>query len=115
MNNSFLSVEPEPLAEISPRLREEESRILRIVEAIKEIKSSNAWSTLKTELFDSLVNVLEKDIASEARKEDAEVRKLNRLSGQLEWAEKYSDLSKLENKYMQQLSNIRLKLNGKSD
>lgn len=114
MNNSFFSVEPE-VVDVSPKLREEEARVLRIVEAIRGVQDSVAWSTLKTELFDSLVNVLEKDIATEARKTETDVRKLNRLSGKLEWAEKYSDLSKLENRYMQELSNIRLKLNGKSE
>lgn len=114
MNNSFFSLEPEekPI-DLSVRVREEEAKTLRIVQAIKDVSSSDAWSTLKEELFDSLVNVLERELKTEARKEEADVRKLARLSGQLEWAEKYADLSKLENRYMQQLSNIRLKLNGK--
>ncbi len=115
MNNSFLSIEPEPIEDVSPRLREEEGRTLRIVEAIQQVNKSEAWRTLKEELFDSLVNVLERELKTEARKEEADVRKLSRISGNLEWAEKYADLSKLENRYMQQLTNIRLKLNGKNN
>lgn len=116
MNNSLLAIEPEEKApDLSPRLREEEAKTLRIVEAIKAVQETAAWGTLKEELFDSLVNVLERELKTEARKDNADTGKLGRISGQLEWAEKFADLSKLSNRYMQQLSNIRLKLNGKTD
>ncbi len=113
--NNYFSLEPEKAPDLLPRIREEEAKTLRIVEAIQAVEGSAAWRTLKDELFDGLVNVLERELKTEARKEDADVRKLNRLSGQLEWADKYADLTKLSNRYMQQLSNIRLKLNGKND
>lgn len=91
----------------------EEARVVRIIEAIQGVQDSKEWSTLKTEVFDSLVNVLEKDLKTEAKKEDPDPKKLNRLSGELKWAEKYSDLTKLEISYRTQLQGIRKHIHGK--
>lgn len=99
--------------DLGPRLQAEEARLLRISEAIQGIGQSKEWSTLKTEIFDTLVNVLEKDLKTEAEKMDCDPSKLNRITGKLEWARKYSDLSKLGNEYRVQLSNVRRNLNGK--
>ena len=117
MNLSQVQVdlEPSPREDLGPRLQAEEARLLRIIEAIQGIVQSKEWSTLKTELFDSLVNVLEKDLRTEAKKENPDPNKLTRLSGEIKWAERYSDLTKLENSYRVQLQNCRLKLHGKSE
>jgi hypothetical protein len=88
--------------------------LLRILEAIKDVQENRSWSTLKTEIFDSLVNTLEKDIRIEARKEEPSPTKLNRLAGELKWAERYSDLYKLEQKHRVELQNVRIKLYGKT-
>lgn len=94
-------------------LQAEEARLLRIIEAIQGINQSKEWSSLKTEVFDNLVNVLEKDLKTEAEKPDCSPSKLNRITGKLEWARKYADLTRLENEYRVQLTNTRLKLHGK--
>ena len=101
--------------DITPKYRAEEARLLKIIEALQEVEQSKGWSTLKTEVFDTLVNVLEKDIRNEARKGTPDPNRLNRLTGEIEWAERYSDLGKLGNRYREQLQAVRIKLNVKSD
>lgn len=91
----------------------EEARLVRIIEAIQGLRSSKEWSTLKTEVFESLATVLEKDLKTEAKKEDPDPKKLNRLAGELKWADKFADLGKLETSYRLQLQNVRQQLNGK--
>lgn len=120
MNNSKLVLDTFSLAEdkedeIKTKLRTEEARILRIVEALREIQQTKEWATLKADILDNLVNVLEKNLREEAKKEDPSSNKLNRLAGELKWAERYSDLAKLENNYLVQLKNIRIKLYGKEN
>lgn len=115
MNLSQVQV---PLSEdsnenLAQRYKTEEARLVRIIEAIQGIESSKEWSTLKTEVFDNLANIIEKDLKTEAKKEDPDPKKLNRLSGELKWAEKFSDLQKLETSYRLQLLNVR-KQNGKN-
>lgn len=115
MNLSQLESPQEPSVPTDERLKSEEARLIRIIEAVQTIEDSKEWSTLKTEMFDSLVNVLEKDLRSEAKKEDPSPLKLNRLTGELKWAEKYADLGKLANTYKVQLQRIRIQLYGKTD
>ena len=111
MNNSQTTIENEP----DERLTSEEAKTVRIIEALRDVQQSKGWNVLKETVFDRVASVLEKDIRSEVMSENLDPMKLNRLSGELKWAERYSDLSKLENHYKIQLNNIRLKLYGKKD
>lgn len=111
MNNSQV-IDSQPSEDVSPKLRAEEARLLRIVEALQAIQSSKEWSSLKTEVFDNLVNVLDKDLRTEAERSDPSSNKLNRIMGKLEWARRYSDLSKFENEKRVELQNVRIQLYG---
>lgn len=117
MNLSQVEVDltPDPQEDLGPRLQAEEARLLKIIEALQGIVQSKEWSTLKTEVFDNLVNVLEKDLKTEAEKVDCNPMKLNRITGELTWAKKYANLEKLEAAYRVQLQNVRLKLHGKPE
>lgn len=118
MNNSKLAVDfteitLEEKADITPILRERETKLTKIINAIQGIANTDEWSTLKTEVFDGLARTLGNDIQREARKDSPDTLKLNRLAGQLKWAEKFSDLSKLENVFRTELTNIKKQLYGK--
>lgn len=115
MNNSQIRIDSVHInqEEIAQRLNSEEARLLRIIEALQTVNSSKEWSSLKTEVFDNLVNVLEKDLRTEAEKTDPSPNKLNRIMGKLEWARRFSDLQKFENEKRIELQNVRLNLYGK--
>ncbi len=117
MNNSKLAIDSISLTQDvevdrTPQLKNREGQLIKIIEAIESVGKSEAWSTLKTEVFDSIVNILEREIKDEAKKESPDTLKLNRLAGQLKWAEKYSDLSKLGGVFRQELIGLRKTLNG---
>lgn len=115
MNNSFLSLENvSQEVDRTPFLRERESELIVILEAIKGVKKSKDWSTLKTTLFDSLAENLSNQIFSEAKKETPDTHKLNRLAGELKWAERYSNLDTLEQSQRLELTQIRKILYGKT-
>lgn len=107
------SLNLETPVDTSPIIREREGKLVKMIEAIDAISQSKEWTVLKEEVFDSLVTTLNKQISAEARKENPDTLKLNRLAGQLKWAEKYSDLRKLESLFRTELTNIREQLNGK--
>lgn len=120
MNNSFFEIEQANLSgqdavpeTVIERMKEREGQLLRILEAIAEVRDSKGWSTLTVEVFGSLVQSLERKLMGEAKEGSPDTQKLSRLAGQLEWAERYADLDKLEGVFRQELSNIRLKY-GKS-
>lgn len=119
MNNSRLVIEPtlsdKPKEDVQEKLREREQKLVHIIEAIQALAQSKDWGSLKTEVFDGLTRSLKSRLYDEAKKESPDTGKLNRITGQLIWAEKYSDLSKLESQYRVELTRIRQHLHGKTD
>lgn len=120
MNNSKLvidsidlSVEEKP--DTTEFLREKERKDSRIIEALQEVQKTKGWSSLKEEIFDPLVATLERELAAEGKKEKPDTLKLNRIAGQLKWAEKYADLSKLESVFRVELTNVKKMLYGKNE
>lgn len=117
MNNSRLAIEHVSLTLEEPvdrttDLTTEEAKLVQIIGALNTITQTKEWSTLKTAVFDPLVGTLEKELTIEGKKEAPDTLKLNRLAGQLKWAEKYADLDKLTQIFREQLTNIRKKLHG---
>ncbi len=115
MNNSKFVIEnislsqEEPI-DREPVLRERESELIKILDAIRKVASTDEWHTLKVQLFDSFSENLVRQIQEEARKENPNPLRLRYLSGQLNWAEKFSDLQKLEQQFRVEIINIRSQL-----
>ena len=118
MNNSKLAIESisfqEEKVDNTPIFREREGELITIIEALQGVQKSKEWSTLKIKVFDSLTETLSKELHVEAKKESPDTLKLNRLAGQMKWAEKFSDLKKLEDIFRLELAQIRKQLHGKT-
>lgn len=117
MNNSKLVMEFEALVErenerasdeLATKYKEREAQVIKILEAIAELKKSNAWNTLQELLFSDLASNLEKELAREAEKANPSTLQLNRITGQLTWARRYADLSALEETHKKELQGLRL-------
>lgn len=120
MNNSKLVIDSVPLTseepvDYTPQLREKESETIKIIDALQKLQQTKEWHILKETIFEGLTETLNKAITTEARQENPDTLKLNRLAGQLKWAERYSNLEKLEALYRTDLTNIRSKLYGQKE
>lgn len=120
MNNSFIAsdnLETISQEEIdrTPYLRNKEGEMVKVIEALQRISVSSDWSTLKTNIFDGVVEQLERDILNEAKEDRPDTQKLASLKGQYVWAKKYADLESLAKAFKVELTGIRqiLKNNGK--
>lgn len=115
MNNSKIAIESVPVIDSDKRpwLHQREGELVKIIEAIGGVTSSAEWSSLKTLVFDGLVERLRKDLFTEARKDEPNVLALARINGQYTWAKKYADLTKLADSFRLELTNIRQQLYGK--
>lgn len=113
MNNSRIRLEESD--DTLARLRTEESRIVRIIEALDEVISSAGWKTLKTEVFDGVSEALEKRLKAEANKKVIDVPECNQLQGQLVWARKFSKMEDLREFFKTQLTNFRKQIHDKSN
>lgn len=112
MNNSRIaldnvSLELEEKADNTPSLRERESKLVRIIEALTKVSESREWKELKSLLFDNLLESLEKRLRLEVDKDIINLAEVQFLKGQIRWAKNYSDLEKLADENRKELSNIR--------
>lgn len=111
MNNSKIALDNFSIEEQEndrlPELRKREVELVRTIEAINVVADSEAWSTLKELLFDSLEQSLERRLKSESEKSELNSAEIYRLQGQLVWAKKYGDFKKLCDFFRLELSNIR--------
>lgn len=109
MNNSFIV---ERAAEVpKEHLHSIEGELVKIIEAVKEIESTNAWSTLKALVFDQVTDNLEKRLRLEANRPELNAPDMYRLQGQLVWARRYSNLDTLLEAKRLELTNVRRQLN----
>lgn len=94
------------------KLQTEEAKCVRILEALDEVEHTQGWKVLTADVFDGLCARLVREIQTEAREDDPDPKKLNRLSGELRLAEKYADLKKMGQPYRLTLQGIRNQLHG---
>lgn len=111
MNNDLFTEDIEPEV-VSPILRERQSELVRIIESLQVISSSEPWQVLKSLVFDKVVEQLEKRLKLETAKKPIDTDEIHRLNGQLIWAKRYADFNKLIDVYRLELENIRSKLNA---
>ncbi len=117
MNNSFIAQNNITLEEtdVTPRLRERESELVKIIKAIEGIEQSAEWQILKEKVFDGVVDSLLRQRDNEVEKKPLNGPMIHSLNGQLAWAKKYSNLSKLADIYKLELRKIKEQLNAKND
>ncbi len=89
-------------------IRERDAHLVRLIEAIQEVQSTNAWSTLKEE-FDGEIARLNRFLLAESKKKEVDLPEIYRLQGRIESAKKYS-LEKLFEDSMTERETIRRKL-----
>ena len=117
MNNSFIAQQNLTLEENdrTPRLRERESELVKIIGAIEKIDQSAEWQILKEKVFDGVVESLLKQRETEVEKKPLNGPMIHSLNGQLAWAKKYSNLLRLADIYKLELRKIKEQLNVKND
>ncbi len=114
MNNALLADLEEKVDHHKDDLQIKHTELVNLIAIIERIAESNDWQALKRLLFDSLVGALERRIMVETTKSVIDTTELYRLNGQLTWAKRYADLSKLAGVYRVELANIKKQLKTKA-
>lgn len=70
-------------------LQERNAHLVRLIEAIQDVQSTSAWSTLKEE-FDGEVARLNRLLLRESKEKELKQPEIYRLQGRIESAKKYS-------------------------
>lgn len=92
------------------RLRAREAELVSIIEAARALSLSNEWSTLKTYVFDGMVERLERQLKEQASNDVVDTSELYRLQGQIRWAKRFADLQVLSNEFRTELTSVRAQL-----
>lgn len=117
MNNSFIAIQNVSLELDKPvdntvLFRQKETELIAIIEAINKVVENSDWQLLEDKIFSGVVASLESRLKTEIKKKPLNGPMIHSLNGQIEWAEKYTNLSKLADIYKLELINVRNKLNG---
>ena len=115
MNNSNIIVNNLEKDEKILFLQKQQGELAQIIEAINQVETNESWQKLKKLLLDEIVTNLEKQLASEAAKDEIILPNIYKLQGELKWAKRYSDLKKLSEAKRQQIENIRQQLKGDAE
>ena len=117
MNNSKLieTLNDEEVLDLKPMLRQKETELVEIIQALNNLASSPDWKVLQEKIFDGVVETLKRQRDVEVEKKPLNGPIIHSLNGQLAWAKKYSNLAHLADIYKLELSNIRSKLNASSE
>ena len=118
MNNSRLVIEQATLAEDEgfnriPWLQEKRASLTRSIEALQKVANLRDWTVLRDEMFDGVVESLERELRTESLKKDLDNSKIHSLQGQLVWARKYTDLKSLADGLKVELKRIKKLLHGR--
>jgi len=120
MNNSFIAIENvslelDDVVDNTAQLRQKETDIIAIIEAINRLMENKDWLILKEKIFDGVVENLLRLRNTEVEKKPLNGPVIHSLNGQLSWAKKYSNLDSLAIIYKQDLTKIRKLLYGKDN
>lgn len=109
MNNSQISfenaLELETQVDNQPRLREQATELTEIIESLDKVTQSNYWKVLQKKIFDGILSNLYSRI-----KNEKDTTEIFRLQGQIVWAEKFADITKLTDVYRSRLANVKKQL-----
>lgn len=106
MNNSKIaienvSLEMESPIDTTPMLRAQAIELSQIIEAFDNISKSDYWKVLQEKVFDGVLETLQRRIRNEK-----DTQEMFRLQGQIVWAEKYCNFTKLAEAYRTSLINV---------
>lgn len=90
------------------KLIERQGELIRIVEAIEEVLKSRDWQVLRDE-FEGLVERLERQLLTEAKKPILEAEKIYFLQGQIATAKRF-DLVTWQDMLKKELQGIKINL-----
>lgn len=111
MNNSFVArqnIEEEPVIDRKPMLRQRETEILELLEAIKGLRSSGLWNVLQAGII-----LPQRELLARRLRNEKDPVEMYRIQGNLAGIEKSTDLARMESSLRNELETIRRQLNGK--
>jgi hypothetical protein len=92
------------------QLREEEGRLIKILESIDGLEENKDWKTLKELVFDKSLESIERQIKVESLSLEINIPKLYKLQGEWAWCKQFCDTKQFVEQLKTNLEGIKKKL-----
>jgi len=89
------------------KLRERQSELMRLLEALGKLDKSEEWHVLKELVFDKSVIAVERQLLNESLAKEIDTNKLYKLQGEWAWAKQYGDVNRFADTLKTQLEEIK--------
>jgi hypothetical protein len=96
--------------EVKVQLRNEQTRLIKIIEAFMGLDKNKDWQILQELVFNLSVANIERQIYNVSLSREIDDKELYRLQGQLAWAKQYNDTGRFVEALKKQLEEIKRKL-----
>jgi restriction endonuclease S subunit len=96
--------------EIKIKLREEQTKLVKIIKAFERLNESEEWKTLQELVFSKSLEAIEKQLFAESVSKEVNVNKIYKLQGEWVWARQYADSARYVQTLRKQLQGIKDKL-----
>lgn len=90
--------------------RQEQDRLIRIIEAFEGLEKTEEWKTLKELVFSKSLDAIQRQILNESLSRVIDTEKLYKLQGEYAWATQYVQTGRFVETCRKQLAEIKRKL-----
>lgn len=91
-------------------LRDEQNKLIRLIEALEKLESNKEWKVVRELVFDKSVTAIERQMQNEALNKEINTNALYKLQGEWVWAKQYSDVDRFVSTLKKQLEDIKNRL-----
>lgn len=96
--------------EAKVKLRQKQTELANLIEALVKLEESKEWNTVKELVFDKSLVAIERQILNESLAKEINTNKLYKLQGEWAWSKQYSDTPRFISTLKKQLEDINKQL-----
>lgn len=100
----------ETTEDVKVKLRETETNLINLIEALAKLEQSKEWETVKKLVFDKSLESIERQLLNESLAIEVKPNKIYKLQGEWVWSKQFCDTNRFIETLKGQLSEIKKKL-----
>lgn len=92
--------------EVKAKLRERQSEMMTLIEALVKLDKSKEWGVVKELVFDRSLTSIERQLMNESLAPEVSTSKIYKLQGEWAWAKQFCDVNRFVENLKKQLENL---------
>ena len=91
-------------------LIKEQTRLIKVIEALSKLDKSKEWEALKEEVYSKSLLAIERQMLNECLSKEVDVNKIYKLQGEWAWSKQFADVDRYVDILKKQLEGIKKKI-----